>query len=710
MGLLGGGVFRHGVTVDDGIRRDRAGIRGEFIPALLRAGHIQIGGNGQHFLRQRFVEHAVEAGQIGFDQIEVCGDARELIQRPGYVDVREHVLDFAFRKALVHQGLNLRQEGKVFREGGLVHLLGEIFHFGEDRGLIGFGGETVFAQQRKQVAHIVLGLLNAFLIPYRRDHIGKRFRVFQGGGAPVGIVAGVEFVQRDLPFPGILDQLNHGVFLVILRGQFRVDRGHTFRRGDDGILIDGNVRVALSHGLGAGDGGLHLFFNGGKAIRIGGRQIVLDLDGVTGIDQLLQPDLFIIREEPVLPFLQEALDLRVHGIQLPDAFGQIIRHGSISGLIGGSLEGFQFRPSRGREFLPGIRPLRDYLVRFLLAIRPHGNEAVHPALRVRGRAGKGALVHAEGGQSVRAAIECVGGGILPFLGGLGHALEGLAGFLCAGNIISNGNGRSDNSHAQGHPYGGRAGQRLHESAPAAACCGDSPGEFRQAAGDCADACRDLAEYQQHRPDSGDDGGNPDNQLALAGIQGHEALEQFLRAVDQLLNRGRQILANLLRGQNGGVFEILEPGFRGGISLVRFIRESHIFLPGIGRGFLGGGKQFRRIGRAQQRIAQAHLGESHFLQGGDGGNALFVHLGEADDERLDGRRGIGFPQLFEGVLGHAGYLGEIGQRLAARFHGDLHFNHGLGKSGAARLGLQANGGKGGGKAEDLRLGQSDLRAC
>ena len=205
MGLLGGGVFRHGVTVDDGVCRDRAGIRGEFIPTLLRAGHIQIGGNGQHFLRQRLVEHAVEAGQIGFDQIEVCGDARELIQRPGYVDVRKHVLDFAFRKALVHEGLNLRQEGQVFREGSLVHFLGKILHFREDRGLIGFGGEAVFAQQREQVAHIVLGLLNAFLIPYRRYHIGERFRVFQSGCAAVGIVPGVEFIQRDLPVPGVFD-------------------------------------------------------------------------------------------------------------------------------------------------------------------------------------------------------------------------------------------------------------------------------------------------------------------------------------------------------------------------------------------------------------------------------------------------------------------------------------------------------------------------
>ena len=67
-------------------------------------------------------------------------------------------------------------------------------------------------------------------------------------------------------------------------------------------------------------------------------------------------------------------------------------------------------------------------------------------------------------------------------------------------------------------------------------------------------------------------------------------------------------------------------------------------------------------------------------------------------------------MLEGVLGHAGYLGEIGQRLAARFHGDLHFNHGLRERGAACLGFQAHGGKGGGKAEDLRLGQSDLRAC
>ena len=49
---------------NDRVRRDRAGIRGEGVPPLLRARHVEIRGDGQHLFGQRVAEHLRKARQL----------------------------------------------------------------------------------------------------------------------------------------------------------------------------------------------------------------------------------------------------------------------------------------------------------------------------------------------------------------------------------------------------------------------------------------------------------------------------------------------------------------------------------------------------------------------------------------------------------------------------------------------------------------------
>ena len=46
--------------------------------------------------------------------------------------------------------------------------------------------------------------------------------------------------------------------------------------------------------------------------------MILDLNGLAGVDELLQPDFILLGEVSVLPFLQQSADLRVHLIQRLD--------------------------------------------------------------------------------------------------------------------------------------------------------------------------------------------------------------------------------------------------------------------------------------------------------------------------------------------------------------------------------------------------------
>ena len=111
-----------GIAGDDGLGGDRAGVGGKRIPSRLRAGHVEVSGNLEHFLRQRFVEHRIQAGKVGLDEVDVVRHARKLIHEPRYVDLREHGLHFFLAHAAVHQGLDLCEQSQVLGQRALIHL------------------------------------------------------------------------------------------------------------------------------------------------------------------------------------------------------------------------------------------------------------------------------------------------------------------------------------------------------------------------------------------------------------------------------------------------------------------------------------------------------------------------------------------------------------------------------------------------------------
>ena len=63
-----------------------------------------------------------------------------------------------------------------------------------------------------------------------------------------------------------------------------------------------------------------------------------------------------------------------------------------------------------------------------------------------------------------------------------------------------------------------------------------------------------------------------------------------------------------------------------------------------------------VDRAQERIAQADLRDADVAQRGDGRNAFLVHPGQARDERLKRRGGIGFKEGLEALRRQAGHAG------------------------------------------------------
>ena len=189
----------------------------------------------------------------------------------------------------------------------------------------------------------------------------------------------------------------------------------------------------------------------------------------------------------------------------------------------------------------------------------------------------------------------------------------------------------------------------------------------------------LPSTSSTRPRGSGVGRHPDDLLALCLVHGEEALQQFVCAVDELLDGRVQVVADLLREQHGGVFEVGQAALRGGIALVRFLRKRGVFLPRVDGHGLCLGEQLVGVDRAQQRVAQADLRDADLLQRGDGRNTRLVHLRKPHDKCLKRGGGVAVPQRLEALRRHAGHAGEILQRLSARFGGDLHVDQRLGNA-------------------------------
>ena len=253
--------------------------------------------------------------------------------------------------------------------------------------------------------------------------------------------------------------------------------------------------------------------------------MVFDLDGLAGVDELLQADFISLRQLPVLLLFQQPGDLFVHGVQGINVSLQLRGNGRIARLIGGFLQAGKLLTGAGGQALKGFRPFRNDLVGFLFAIRPDAQQAVQPFAAVPGGPLEVVLAHAEEGQALAAAVEGFCGGFLPGLGGLRHTFQRFAGGFRAGRdvhqlyrAVHQRSGKSNHGHLGGS-------QHLYQPANPTARHGDGSGELAdgregisQGSGDGADRTHDLAQNQHDGADSSGKSGPFHDGLALRRIQ------------------------------------------------------------------------------------------------------------------------------------------------------------------------------------------------
>ena len=633
--LLFGRVLRFRISLNDRIRGDRAGIAGPFIPAGLRSGHVQIGGDLQNFLTDSLAEHLVQAGQVGvpFVLVQVGLDRGQLLQRGREVDIREHGLHLGFRHSTVQQGLDLGQQRDIFRQRTFIHTGGQLVQLRQEGFLLSISGSrAVLPEQLHQVAHLTFGGLNVLLLPHGHHHIGHKGRVFQSGGAPVLIIFGIQRVHGLLALCTVLDQLNEGVFLVVLRVQGGIDSGHALGGGHHGVFIHGGADF-LSTGFRTGHLGFHLVSDSVEAVCVGGGQVVFDLDGLAGVDELQQADFITLRQLPVLLLFQQPGDLLVHGVQSVDVSLQLCGNGRIACLVGSFLQAGELLTGAGGQALEGIRPFRNDLVGFLLTVRPNVQQTIQPFAAVPSGPLEVVLAHAEEGQALAAAVEGFCGGFLPGLGGLRHTFQRFAGGFCAGRdvhqlyrAVHQRSGKSNHGHLGGS-------QHLYQPANPAARHGDGSGELAdgreglsQGSGDGADRTHDLPQNQHDGADSSGKSGPFHDGLALRRIQRQELLQQGVGLVDDLLDGRIQVIANLTGEHERRILQVGQPGFRGSIPLVGFIGQGGILSPCPVGSLLCAGEKLCCVGGAQQGVTQADFLDADLFQGGDGAFAFLIHFG------------------------------------------------------------------------------------
>ena len=716
--LLFGRVLCFRISLNDRVRGDRAGIAGPFIPASLRSGHVQIGGDLQDFLTDSLAEHLVQAGQVGvpFVLVQVGLDRGQLLQRGGEVDIREHGLYLGFRHSAVQQGLDLGQQRDIFCQSTFIHAGGQLVQLRQEGFLLSVSrSRAVLPEQLHQVADLCFCGLDITLLPHRHHDVGHQLGVFHGSSPAVTVVLGVQSIQCLLTLRAVLNQLDQGIFLVVLLVQRGVDGGHALGGSDHGVFIYCCTDF-LSTGFCTGHFGFHLVPDGVEAVCVGCGQVVFDLNGLAGVDELLQADFIAFRQLPVLLLIQQPGDLLIHGVKGINVGPQLCGNGRIARLVGCFLQAGELLTGAGGQALEGVRPFRNDLVGFLLAVRPDIQQAVQPFAAVPGCPLEVILAHAEEGQALAAAVEGFGSGFLPGLGGLRHAFQRFSGSFRAGRdvhqlhrTVHQRSGKSNHSYLGGSQY-------LHQPADPAARHGDGSGELAdgreglsQGSGDGADRTHNLAQNQHDGADSGGKRGPFHNGLTLHRIQRQELLQQGIGLVDDLLDCRIQVIADLPGEHKRRVLQVCQPGFRGSIPLVGFIGQGGILSPCPVGGLLCSGEKLRRIGGAQQGVTKADFLDADFFQSGDCAFAFLIHFGKTDDEGLEGRCGIAVPQSLELLGCHAGDLRKVLQGIASSRRRNFHFHQRFGESGTAHLGFNADRGKRRSKAQNLRFRQTDLLA-
>ena len=120
----------------------------------------------------------------------------------------------------------------------------------------------------------------------------------------------------------------------------------------------------------------------------------------------------------------------------------------------------------------------------------------------------------------------------------------------------------------------------YEINEAAARLAHGGGKLADAGGERTDALCHLAQGKEHRPRGRCIGGHANDLHPLGLVHVEEAFHEVARAVDEALNRGIQIVAELLGEEDRCIFEVDESAFRGGVALARLLGEGCVFLPGV----------------------------------------------------------------------------------------------------------------------------------
>ena len=236
-----------------------------------------------------------------------------MLKRSRKVDIREKGLHLRLGHPAVHEGLDLRQQGSVFRYGSLVHGRSKLGQLRQERLLLRVRlCGTVLPQDLQQISDLSFGLLDVLLFPHLRRNLGKQLRVLQCIRPSARVIPFIQFIERRLLLCLVLHELDDRVFLIVFLVQPPVQGGESFCGRNHCAFIDLRADL-LSPRLGSCHLGLDLLPDGVKAILVIflHDQLIADQDRVPGINQLLQTIELLFCQECALLLLLQLCDFLI---------------------------------------------------------------------------------------------------------------------------------------------------------------------------------------------------------------------------------------------------------------------------------------------------------------------------------------------------------------------------------------------------------------
>ena len=131
-------------------------------------------------------------------------------------------------------------------------------------------------------------------------------------------------------------------------------------------------------------------------------------------------------------------------------------------------------------------------------------------------------------------------------------------------------------------------------------------------------------------------------MPLCRVQGQELLQKLASFVDDLLDGGIQVIADLAGEHERSILQVDQAGFRGGIPLVGFCSQGGVLRPCLIGGILSFAEKLCSVRRPQKCVPQPDLSDPDIVQGFDGVDAFLIHFGQAHDKCLESGSGVPLP--------------------------------------------------------------------